>query len=199
MREVVVEEIEASKASFRDRLVSDASPLTIVREFITHGSCLVIDDAEYTSIRERAGDALGVNPNQSIYVVGSAKLGFSIKKSRRYGLFGDDSDIDLAVVAPTIYELLWEQARRYTREGGLWEADTKVHFRNDHFRAVIKPYVLPDSDSIQQKRVLFDLQSSLQRLGSAPYPVTIAVWHSLQALEEYQMMTVAECQEELKL
>lgn len=81
----------------------------------------------------------------------------------------------------------------------MWEADTRIHYKNDHANAVIKPYVLPDSDAIPTRRMLFDLQAELQRVGGSPYPVTIAVWHSIEALEEYQLLSVMKCQEALNL
>lgn len=65
--------------------------------------------------------------------------------------------------------------------------------------AVIKPYVLPDSGSIPTRRMLLDLQAELQRVGGSPYPVTLAVWHSMDALEDYQVLAVKQCQKELSL
>ena len=186
-----------SLAQFRERLTSGASPESIVREFITFGAAVLIDQESYTRVREYAGDVLEVSPNQNIFIVGSAKTGFSIKPHRRYELFNDSSDVDLAIVSSGIYERMWRESRRYSRQGGIWEGDTRVHFKNDHSNAVIKPYVMPDSDAIPTRRVLFDLGVSLQRVGGSPYPVTIAVWHSMDALEEYQALAVRKCQEAL--
>lgn len=189
----------AALAVFRERLASGAAAESIVREFITHGHSVVLDGQTYTRLREYAGAALLVSPNQNVFLVGSAKLGFSIKPKRRYGLFNDDSDVDMAIVSPSLYERLWGEARRYSRRGGFWEGDTRNHFKNDHANGVVKPYVLPDSDAIPTRRMLFDLESEMQRVGGSPYPVTIAVWHSMDALEEYQTLAVKKCQEALSL
>jgi hypothetical protein len=188
-------ELETALTAFRARL-GHASPESIVREFITHGASAVLDVKTYTRLREHAGEVLQIAPNQNVYLVGSAKLGFSIKPGRRYGLFNDDSDVDLAIVASSLYERLWTETRAYARGGGYWDHDDRNHFKNDHANAVIKPYVLADSDSIPTKRMLFDLQAELQRVGGSPYPVTIAVWHNIHALEEYQTLSVKKCQEE---
>lgn len=191
--------LQAALAHFQERLKSGLDPESIVREYITHGSSVVLDDPTYALLRSHAGRSLSVSPNRDVYLVGSAKLGFSIKPRRRYGLFGDESDVDLAVVSPAAYERLWTEARRHARQGGLWEGDTRNHFRNDHMNGVIKPYVLPDSSSIPTRRMLFDLQAELQRVGGSPYPVTLAVWHSMEALEDYQVLAVRQCQKELSL
>jgi len=129
-------------------------------------------------------------------MVGSAKLGFSIKPAKRYKPFSDDSDIDVAVVSPELYCRLWTELRRFDRQDGEWSRDYRNHFKNDHVNGVIKPHVLPDSDAIPTRRQLFDLRASLQRMDYAPYPVTLAVWHSIEALEDYQAVAVAECQRE---
>lgn len=191
--------LEGALSEFRTRLASGSSAESIVREFITHGPSVVLDGQTYTLLREYVGETLKLSPNQSVFLVGSAKLGFSIKPARRYGLFGDYSDVDLAIVAPPLYDRLWSEARRYSRRGGLWENDSKAHFKNDHFNAVIKPYVLPDSDAIPTRRMLFDVESALQRVGGSLYPVTIAVWNSMDALEEYQTLAVTKCLEALNL
>lgn len=186
-------------SDFRERLASGVSAESIVREFITHGPSAVLDVQTYARLREYAGTSLHLSPNQNIFLVGSAKLGFSIKPTRRYGLFNDNSDLDLAIVSPILYERLWAEARRYSRRGGFWEGDSKDHFKNDHVNAVIKPYVLPDSDEAPTRRMLFDVESELQRVGGSPYPATIAVWYSMDALEEYQALAVTKCQEALHL
>lgn len=184
-------------AAFKERLRSGASAQDVVRERITHGSAVVIDDVRYAALRERTGSGLGVAPNRDVYLVGSAKLGFSIKPARRYMPFCDDSDIDLAVVAPALYERSWSESRRFRRQGGYW--DGLKQLKNDHLNGVIKPYVLPDSPAVPTKRFLFDFTSSLQRTDISPYPVTLAIWHSIDALEEYQALAVNECMEQLQL
>jgi hypothetical protein len=186
----------AAVSAFKDRLRS-ASALDVVREVITHGAAAIIGDQDYTQLRQHVGGTLQVSPNRDVFMVGSAKLGFSIKPVRRYQPFSDGSDVDLAVVSPELYCRLWAEARRYGREGGMWDRDNRNHFKNDHFNGVIKPHVLPDSPTIPSKRKLFDLGAELQRSRHSPYHVTIVMWHSIEALEAYQAIAVEKCKEEL--
>jgi hypothetical protein len=182
--------------AFQDRL-GIAEPIDIVREMITHGQSAILNVQEYSYVRRSVGESLGVSPNRDVFMVGSAKLGFSIKAAKRYEPFGDDSDIDIAVTSPELYHTLWSEVRRFGRQGGAWPRDDRNHFKNDHLNAVIKPYVIPDSATVPTRRRLFDLQSRLQRLSYSPYPVTLAVWHSIEALEDYQSIAVGECQQEV--
>lgn len=186
----------AARAVFQGRIAEGATAETLVHEFITHGSSVVVPDPGFAALREHVARVLQVSANRDVYMVGSAKLGFSIKPKKLYKLFGDESDVDLAVVSATVYDRLWSEARRYTREGGFWEGDSLNHFKNDHANGVIKAYVLPDSSSVPTRRMLFDLEADLQRSGASSVPVTIAVWHSMDALEEYQLIAVKRCQKE---
>lgn len=106
MEEPEASKLRAALGEFQQRLRAGAAPAAVVRESITHGSSAVLDGPTYALLREYVGSALSVSPNRDVYLVGSAKLGFSIKPRRRYGLFGDDSDVDLAVVSPAAYERL---------------------------------------------------------------------------------------------
>src|SRR4051794_10312340 len=122
---------EEAARVFRDRL-RGRDPLDVVREVITHGSSAILDDSQYAQLRMRLGEALGISPNRDVFMVGSAKLGFSIKQGSRYRRFEDTSDVDVAVVSPELYCRLWAELRRFHRQGGSWPKDDLNHFKNDH-------------------------------------------------------------------
>ena len=180
---------------FRE-LVRAKDPMSVVRQVVTHGSAVMVTDEKYVSLKEAVADALGVNANQNVFMVGSAKLGFSIKKKCRYESFSELSDIDIAVVTPTTYEQLWLEARRLNRPEILWSSDDRNHFRNDHFKGVIKPYLLPDESNL--KRKFFDMEVDLKLASGNPFDITLAVWHDMSALENYQATAVGECKEEMQ-
>lgn len=190
-------EVSAAVAAFRSRL-ADSEAMSIVRETITHGPSFVVSATQFVAMREHLATHLSLSANRDVFMVGSAKLGFSIKTKRRWLAFNDDSDVDLAVVSPALYETVWSEVRRFQRGGGLWPSeDQRSHFKNDHVHGVIKPHViLGISDTAKH---LFDIQTGMRRLGLSDYPVTLAVWHSMDALEEYQVLNVRQCQEELGL
>jgi hypothetical protein len=199
MSEPNPETVAAAVDAFKLRLSEEGvTAMSMVRESITHGSSLVVPDDKFAALRDRAGTALQVAPTQDVFMVGSAKLGFSIKPKRRYMAFGDESDVDLAIVSAGLYKQLWDEARRFSRSGGFWDPDDKSHFKNDHLNGVIKPYVLPNQDSPTQRK-LFDLEATLQRERLTDYPVTLAIWHSIETLEDYQAATVLDCQKGLEL
>ncbi|WP_432049529.1 hypothetical protein [Verrucosispora sp. NA02020] len=199
MSELSPEDLAKAVEAFKLRLLQEGTPLQLVRELITFGSAAVIPDTAYSSIRDYVGQVLKISPTRDVYIVGSAKLGFSIKPTARYRGFNDDSDFDLAIVSASLYQRLWEQARTYVRQGGIWDRDDRNHFKNDHLNGVIKPYLLPDSPLTSLKATLFDLSSTLQASGRSYCRVTMAVWHTMDALETYQSVAVQQCREELTI
>jgi hypothetical protein len=84
-----------------------------------------------------------------VWIVGSAKLGFSLTEKRtqdgsflqRYRLFSAVSDIDVAVVSPAVFDLIWNElsahAHRATRlpweSGHLGDYLVCGWLRPDHF------------------------------------------------------------------
>ncbi|BFP54665.1 MULTISPECIES: hypothetical protein [Streptomyces] len=188
----ITESLEAFKGGLRRH----SHPLHIVREFITHGSCVVIDQAQHALLRERVADSLSVHPNRDVYTVGSAKLGFSIKPSRRYGHFNDESDIDVAVVSAELYGRIWRETRAFATSKEIWSTKKSDEFKRQHLAGRISPQNIPKaSPMIPTASKLWEVGRKLQQDRVAgPYRVTFAIWHDMEALEGYQSKTVLECQ-----
>ncbi|MFG2161010.1 hypothetical protein [Streptomyces olivaceus] len=187
--------INASKVAFREGLRRHTDPLQVVREFITHGSCVVITQAQHAALRERVATELDVHANRDVYTVGSAKLGFSIKSGRRYGSFNDDSDIDVAVVSPELYRRVWRETRAFMASKELWGARKRGDFTRQHLEGRISPKNLPKaSPLIPTATALWEIGRKLQEERVAgPYQVTFAIWYDMDSLEEYQAKNVADC------
>ena len=79
-----------------DLLELEIGPL--VQRHITTGPSFLLDDDRYHLLRARVATEFALHPNE-VLMVGSAKLGFSIVRKQRYRPFGEESDIDLAVVS----------------------------------------------------------------------------------------------------
>ncbi|MFJ9380652.1 hypothetical protein [Streptomyces sp. NPDC101455] len=187
--------IDESMAAFHEGLRRHNQPLQIVREFITHGTCAVISQAQHAALRERVAVQLNVHPNRDVYTVGSAKLGFSIKPTRRYGRFNDESDIDVAVVSPELYSQLWRETRVFVTSKELWSNRKSEEFKRQHLFGRISPKNIPKaSPLIPTATKLWEMGRKLQQERVAgPYQVTFAIWYDMDALEEYQAKTVLDC------
>lgn len=192
--------IEASLTQFRSGLNRHDDPVKVVREFITHGSCVAIPGEPHAQLREAVAEKLSVHPNRDVYTVGSAKLGFSIKPVARYRRFNDESDVDVAVVSPELYSQLWREARNFIANDGVWDERDFKWYKNNHFKGSIHPKSLPTSPLIPTAANLWELSRVLQNERAAgPYAITFVIWSDMEALESYQASSVALCMEKEKL
>ncbi|MFI5754488.1 hypothetical protein [Streptomyces sp. NPDC051569] len=188
--------IDESMVAFKEGLRRHKQPIQVVREFITHGTCAVINQAQHAELRERVAAELDVHPNRDVYTVGSAKLGFSIKPSRRYGRFNDESDIDVAVVSPDLYSRIWRETRAFIESKEPWATKKSDEFKKQHLAGRVSPKNIPKaSPLIPTATRLWDIGRRLQNERVAgPYQITFAIWFDMEVLENYQANTVADCQ-----
>lgn len=81
--------------------------------FLSYPTCVFIDDHEVEfSIRDRVRKLYQV-PLSSVQVIGSAKTGFSLVKKTEFKKGA--SDLDLAIIDPTMFAKIWEEAHEMSR------------------------------------------------------------------------------------
>ena len=171
--------------------LSHLSPIDIARRHIVFGDCMVISSDKYFELRKTISDKYNVHPNEVI-VVGSAKLGFSIAPEKRYQPFGDASDLDIAIVSPTLFESVWRDVHRYFLQGGYWEGRTE--FIKYLFRGWIRPDRLPPDHHFPFARnwwEFFNLLSASRRYSYTR--IRGAIYQSWYFLETYQTVAISQC------
>lgn len=99
---------------FRDLCVnSDVD--TIVDDVLLLDDALHVPKSDRKHITSKLANAFNVSTDDiSIWIVGSAKLGFSINDKpklnlKKYRPFGPLSDVDIAVVSPKIFSSIWSE------------------------------------------------------------------------------------------
>jgi len=93
----------------------------VFRKYLLDGPAFALDSHASFRIREAVCDQFDVEFTD-VAIVGSGKLGFSIKPTRRYGAFNDDSDIDIAVVSTRLFERVWKEASLFAKSGADWSS-----------------------------------------------------------------------------
>lgn len=90
---------------------TDEELLDLCRKQILHGTPHIFKnkDEEFYEFRKRIGSKFNI-PFYEIYITGSAKLGFSPRKEK---VFDYDSDIDVAIVSPSLYEEIMMRISEY--------------------------------------------------------------------------------------
>ncbi|MFF6785507.1 hypothetical protein [Streptomyces sp. NPDC012510] len=177
---------------FKEKLSSESSDRRVVDANILHGSCFAIQDDVHYSLKEEIATEFSLKVHQDIFVVGSAKLGFSISPKKRYRLFGDTSDIDIAIVSHDLYERVWHETHEYMESGAYW------HSRRDFEKYLawgwIRPDKLPGGPTFKFTDTWWNFFRSLQQSRRyGPYKIAAAVYHDMSFLAKYQMGAVAAC------
>lgn len=174
--------------------IKDSAPLRVVRRHIIHGDCYILSDEQYFNLKSEIADHFEIHTNE-VVVVGSAKLGFSIARDKRYRPFGDGSDIDVALVSQVLFDKVWEAAYEFWKDRGYWV--NQSDFKKYLFRGWIRPDKLPVSGRFpicSEWWEFFRTLTSSNRYGL--YNIRGALYKSWYYLEHYQAEGVNACKEE---
>ena len=71
--------------------------IDVIRKHITTGAPVAVDAATYFELRRRIAEHFHLHPNQ-VVVVGSSRLGFSLKPQKRFKEI-EPKDIDVAIIS----------------------------------------------------------------------------------------------------
>lgn len=146
----------------------------------------------YYRFRKRIADRFYVSFHE-VYVTGSAKLGFSLFGSRAFDF---DSDIDVAIIAPSLYDRMmdaisdYQMALRESRRS-VTERELEMYHKFLEYTAIgwIRPDLLPVSFAIGTIKTDWfgffrSISSGRSEVGN--YSVSGGVFRSYQHLEKYQ-------------
>lgn len=170
------------------------SALQVVRKHILNGGCYALTEDQHYRLKERVCEYFKIDFN-NVVLVGSGKLGFSIKAEKRFQTFGDESDIDIAVVSSELFTKILEEAYLYKKSGAYWPRSPE--FFRYLSEGWIRPDKLPPSNYFEFSKTWWDFFNGLtvaQNFG--PYKIRAGLYHSLFFLQEYQMICVDQCIEE---
>lgn len=179
---------------FRRDLNTLSSKGVFRRHIVLRNSAILSDD-QYFDLKESISTKYKVNFTD-VLMVGSAKLGFSIKPSRQWGEFSDDSDIDIAIVNSDLFESFWVDLYNYSKSGAYWP--DFVNFRKYFFRGWIRPDKFPPSHMF--KRSLDWWEFFNETAGSrkySNYPIRAGLYYNWHFLEAYQCLCIEQCQKDL--
>lgn len=191
------EEAHQRLAKFKEALSSESNDRRIVDANILHGSCFAIHDDDHYSLKDEIASEFSLKVHQDIFIVGSAKLGFSISPRKRYRLFGNSSDIDVSIVSHDLYEKVWHETHEYMESGAYWEG--RRDFEKYLAWGWIRPDKLPRGSSFEFTNSWWNFFRSIQRSRRyGPYKIAAAIYHDMSFLTKYQMRSVAACRDSEK-
>lgn len=169
------------------------SPIEVVRKDILSGTCFALDAETEFALRSEVARHFGVHPNE-VFIVGSAKLGFSIVPSKRFRPFCDCSDIDLVLVSSSLFDNVWKEVFLYSKNVGYWEK--KDSFTQYLFKGWIRPDKLPTSPAFSLSKEWWEFFRGLtSKRVYGDYKIAAGLYKSLFFLESYQEICASGCKE----
>lgn len=167
----------------------------LVNKYYLSGPAFALDNDRHYRLRQTVADFLHVEYSQ-VFMVGSAKLGFSIKPKRRFQPFYDLSDIDIVVVCRDLFEEIWREVFRFERNGGYWPKI--IDFKLYHFQGWIRPDKLPLEASFTLTKKWWDFFEGISGNGAfGPYKIRGGLYHSRFFFERYQQKCFDQCRNEV--
>jgi hypothetical protein len=186
-------------AEFRARCVRDPAEV-IVDEVLLADDALHVSAAPRAYLVSRLAATFGIAENAvQLWIVGSAKLGFSITEKRkegqllpRYRPFRPVSDIDTAVVSPEIFRIIWDELSIYAH-GQPWMPWDSGRL-GDY---LVYGWLRPDHFPRQRVRRCDDWWDLFYEFSADPRfsrrSVRGALFHSVADLQRYLRRSVLEC------
>lgn len=167
----------------------------IYRKYILDGKCFLLEHQEIFELREEISKNFEINYNE-IYLVGSGKLGFSIKPSRRFLAFNDDSDIDIAITSTELFVKVWKEALLFKKSESYWPNSN--HFFKCLSQGWIRPDKLPISEYFCFTKKWWDFFNELTSSNKyGHYKIRGGLYHSEFFLKQYQTICIEQCIQEI--
>nr|WP_320135630.1 hypothetical protein [uncultured Amphritea sp.] len=163
------------------------------RKFVLHGTPYVFNgrDDDFYEFRKRIAHKFNI-PYHEIYITGSGKLGFSPFKLKE---FDYDSDIDVAIISPRLFENIMKDISKYQmsfRKARTVVRESELEMYHQFLEYVALGWIRPDKlpISFQMKTFKNDWFNFFQSLSYGKsevgnYKVNAGVFQSYEHLEDY--------------
>lgn len=173
--------------------------LEVIRKHVTTGMPLTIDNETYWSLRNKVALKFDIHPNDVI-VVGSSRLGFSLKKHKRFDLTAP-KDVDIAIVSERLFGRFWDMVFDVVRFNRSWPYQRKKNtaFVSSLFSGWITPHQLPNLSSFKLARDWSEFFDELtQERVCGIRGISARLYRDWSRLEAYQEIMINECKRELE-
>ncbi|MEO8493930.1 MAG: hypothetical protein ABI614_02590 [Planctomycetota bacterium] len=181
------------------RDIAAFDPVTVIRKYITTGVPVTIDASVYFELRSRVAAKFEIHPND-VVVVGSSRLGFSLKQEKRFRP-NEPKDVDVAVVSEALFNAYWEMVFDEVRFNRDWATRSKKNrqFVNSLFAGWITPQKLPNLPSFDRGRDWSECFANLTRERVCGIrSINGRLYRDWKRLEAYQEIHLLECKHDLE-
>jgi hypothetical protein len=184
--------IQILKKALSDSAISDES---IVHRFIIYeGAPYVFEGAEekYLTLKETIASHFAIHPD-TIKMVGSAKMGFSISPKQTWRELNDDSDIDMVLISERIFDTFWKEIFRFNIDlvARTRLADKRYFkFLDYFFSGWLRPDLFPFNNSTKEK--WFEYFRSISYGDYGYRKITCAIFRDMDFFQTYHAMNIRQ-------
>lgn len=179
----IAQEIAERISALSACILNDGIERAYSDHLLAHGRSILGQEFE-EKLRARVAENFGVDVDD-VYLVGSAKLGFSPKPGQYLKPFSDGSDIDIAIVSKDLFARIWHEVVEMARANEYFDLNKFKHY---HFQGWIRPDKMPPSAEYETCRAWWDffreLSSSEEFLRMK---ISAGLYHDGRFLKRYQL------------
>lgn len=203
--------VEERLQSFKEELLCN-KPEYVLRKNIIFGDSYWLESTLYYELKQEIANNFNLHPS-CVFMVGSGKLGFSlsekpivdketkeiIETKPRFRSFSDESDLDIAIVSPSLFNDYWRQVFAYSQQKPYWPKEKP--FKKNMFEGWMRPDQLPPSrGKFQIQKNWFEYFSELTASGKyGDFTIAAGLYNDWEFLEYYQLKSINECKTSLEL
>ena len=192
-----------SVTDFRTLCRDEDSPEIVDKVLLSFGAEHVTEDDRQHILASIANKFALPHDRIFVWIVGSAKLGFSISEKKlkdrkgttlkRYRPFSGGSDIDVAVVSPCLFRIMWDELSTYAH--GKPYIPWNSQKLGDYFvYGWLRPDHFPRGPSVRLCNDWWDIFHYLSKDTRFDYrKVRGGLFYSLNDLKRYLKRSVDEC------
>ncbi|MBP1472993.1 hypothetical protein J7I44_01695 [Frateuria sp. MAH-13] len=189
----VTDEIKARIIAFKECVLSHGVERALSDHILKHDCSIVGRDFE-RRLRGAVAEHFGADV-ELVYIVGSAKLGFSPKPGQYFKPFSDQSDVDIAIVCPDLFSRIWHEVSEMERAHEYFDFEKFKHYL---FMGWIRPDKMP-SKSYETCREWWDFFRRLS--GSEEFmrlKISAGLYYDRKFLRRYQLVSLVSLRENIE-
>lgn len=168
---------------------------TIAEKYLFTKGSVVLGNEREIQLCDDIAQRFGTT-KENIHVVGSAKLGFTIKPGDRFRSFGNSSDIDVVIINEALFQAIWTEAFHFANCGGYWQKQDE--FKHYLFQGWIRPDKLPNGGSF---KITKDWTQYFRNLTYSEkygrYPIKAGLYNKHAFAKGYHRRCIDSCKEEV--
>ncbi len=170
--------------------------------YIGADRCAAPVDFDTQALRERIAERFRVDV-ANVLIVGSTKLGFTLvdkdmgAKTPRpaFSPFSYSSDVDVAIIAPELFDHIWKLCFQFWHTSGYRSALTMWNsghsFREYIFRGWMRPDKLPSEADVSYTRLWFEFfRSLMSERAAGDHIIRAGLYRDEYFLRHYQSVAV---------